>query len=523
VILSLSISLLAACASSCTQDDAKGSKAKDAGAMASGREAWNPGASDGKAGPAQPYAPGGDGRTDGKKGGKAYDDDDYGSKTPHGPGQYPGQSPTQSPGDQIPNLKAFADESGFYRTYSLEGAIDLKNPFFASLGTNGRSCGSCHDPRFGWTITPAMAEARFAATDGLDPLFRLVDGSNRPDADVSSPRARRQAYSMLLTKGVIRIGLPVPAAAEFALTAVDDPYGFAGASELSLFRRPLPTANLKFQAAIMWDGRESDGRTIDEALLAQANSATTGHAEGVSLTPAQRRAIVDFQMPLFTAQSYDAAAGDLSAAGGRGGPVALSTQDFFIGINDTEDEESRPGQGNDPDVFKLFDGWARADYTPVGKARAAIARGETLFNRKQFAVDGVGGINDLIGKPLTVTCSGCHYTPSAGNQSDEGFLAIGIGSAFRRTPDMPLYTLKNKATGETIQTSDPGRALITGLWSDIGKFKVPTLRALAARAPYFHDGSAADLAAVVDFYDGRFQIGLTPQEKSDLIAFLRSL
>jgi cytochrome c peroxidase len=40
---------------------------------------------------------------------------------------------------------------------------------------------------------------------------------------------------------------------------------------------------------------------------------------------------------------------------------------------------------------------------------------------------------------------------------------------------------------------------------------------------YFHNGSAADLDAAVDFYDERFHIGLTRQERSDLVAFLRSL
>ena len=49
------------------------------------------------------------------------------------------------------------------------------------------------------------------------------------------------------------------------------------------------------------------------------------------------------------------------------------------------------------------------------------------------------------------------------------------------------------------------------------------LRGLSSRAPYFHNGSAASLKDVVDFYDSRFNIGFTDQEKNDLIAFLRSL
>ena len=76
---------------------------------------------------------------------------------------------------------------------------------------------------------------------------------------------------------------------------------------------------------------------------------------------------------------------------------------------------------------------------------------------------------------------------------------------------------------ETVTTTDPGRAMVTGKWSDIGKFKGPILRALAARAPYFHNGSAATLEDAVDFYDTRFNIGLTEREKADLVAFLNAL
>jgi len=100
---------------------------------------------------------------------------------------------------------------------------------------------------------------------------------------------------------------------------------------------------------------------------------------------------------------------------------------------------------------------------------------------------------------------------------------IGVSAAARRTPDVPLYTLRNRITGETLSTTDPGRGLVTGRWDDVGRFKVPSLRALAARAPYFHDGSADDLAAVVAFYDQRFRMHLSADEASDLVAFLRAL
>jgi cytochrome c peroxidase len=88
---------------------------------------------------------------------------------------------------------------------------------------------------------------------------------------------------------------------------------------------------------------------------------------------------------------------------------------------------------------------------------------------------------------------------------------------------MPLYTLLNNITGQIRTTTDPGRALLTGKWKDIGKFKGPILRGLSSRAPYFHNGSAADLGAAIDFYNTRFDIGITAAEKADLVAFLGAL
>jgi cytochrome c peroxidase len=79
----------------------------------------------------------------------------------------------------------------------------------------------------------------------------------------------------------------------------------------------------------------------------------------------------------------------------------------------------------------------------------------------------------------------------------------GVASVLRRTPDLPLYTLTQSASGVVAETTDPGVALQTGKFADIGKFKVPGLRGLASRAPFFHNGSASDLPAVVGFYQGQ--------------------
>lgn len=443
------------------------------------------------------------------------------------------------------DMLVFRDASGKVGTFNVNGPIDLRNPFFQKLGTNGRSCDTCHRPAQGWSITPASVRQRFDATQGKDPIFRLNDGANAPDADVSTLAARRAAYSMLLSKGLIRVGIGIPANAEFELVEADDPYGHASAAELSLFRRPLPSANLRYLSTVMWDGRETftdpastdciRGTTTCFAsvrfnLADQANGATMGHAQGaVPLTQAQRQAIVDFEMGLFVAQVYDDGAKQLSAHGAKGGPQPLATGPTYFGINDVVSGDYVNGAPFNPVVFNLYDAWSgapsgRGDDSRTLDARNAVARGQALFNSKPIRITGVKGLNDDLNVPvLNGTCTTCHDTPGGGNHSIPAPLDIGIADAARATPDMPLYVLKNKVTSESVATTDPGRALITGKWKDIGRFKGPVLRALAARPPYFHNGAAADLAAVVDFYNTRFAIGLTPAERQDLVAFLRTL
>lgn len=453
--------------------------------------------------------------------------------------------------DMVPRPNA----SGFAATFSTTGFIDNTNPFFQSLGTNGRSCGTCHQESEGWTVTPEGIRARFQASGGTDPIFRLNDGANSPNANVATVSARLSAYSMLLNRGLIRVGIGMPANAEFELVHVEDPYGYASAQELSLFRRPLPSTNLKFLSTVMWDARETlkDPASPDCVfgtstcfasihfdLADQSNAATLGHAQGtIPLTPAQREAIVAFESSLFTAQIFDNDAKRLTAHDAKGGPEKLNRLPFYFGINDVVDGDYKTRAPFDPNVFKLYGSWNRVHVgqeadddenegtsggRSVAQARLAVARGEVLFNTKPITITGVKGLNDDLKLPvLQGTCTTCHDTPGAGNHSIPAPLDIGLTDASRRTPDMPLYTFRNRLTGEGIQTTDPGRALHTGKWKDIGRFKGPILRALATRAPYFHNGLAKDLGSAVDFYNERFTIGITASEKADLVAFLRTL
>jgi hypothetical protein len=182
------------------------------------------------------------------------------------------------------------------------------------------------------------------------PDFRANDGSNCDhNIDTSTLEGRRAAYSLLLSRGLIRIFLSVPASAQFSVVSVENPYGCNDTSTLSMYRRPLPATNLRFLSTVMFDGRESSPQTGTQKityatnpgdLLAdlahQAIDATTGHAQAAAPpTPQQVQDIVNFEMQLRTAQAIDFHAGSLNAGGASGGPVALASLPFFIGINDS--------------------------------------------------------------------------------------------------------------------------------------------------------------------------------------------
>jgi hypothetical protein len=458
---------------------------------------------------------------------------------------------TQPTPPVIPQVELTVDPNGVLATFQPNGpTFTANNAFFRSLGTNGRTCFTCHQPQDGWGLSALSARQRFAI-DPRDPLFRLVDGATCPSDKVATPAAASKAYALLLKKGLIRIGLPMQSTMQFEVQSVDDPYGcntnpltgLTGpqSGTVSVYRRPLPAANLGFLSTIMWDGREPD-------LFHQAVDATLGHAQANEPpTKAQQQQIVTFEgcttadtpVPcgstpvgagVFTAQLIDSKAGYLAAEGANGGPFALSDDvtRFFIGINDPFGFNPT-GLAFSPIIYDLYDAFS---VSPVA-AQAAIARGEQVFNSVPINITGVAGLNDVLNQPsISGFCGTCHDAPNAGNHSVKAPLDIGVADAGALRPPvldisrLPVFTLKCIAGplgNQTFQVTDIGRAMITGNCADIGKVKGPILRGLAARAPYFHNGSAATLADVVEFYNKRFNIGLTAQQKSDLVAFLSAL
>jgi len=477
----------------------------------------------------------------------------------------------------VPKFQIFADPDGSFATLNLGGPTDTaSNPFFQDLGSNGRRCVTCHEPSDAWSVTPPHIQERFEATQGTDPIFRPVDGANCPTANVSTVEERLEAYSLLLSRGLIRVGIAVPANADYQVIAVYNPYGCNATDTISMYRRPLPSTNLGFLSAVMFDGRESSPLTgttkiaygnYPNALLNdlahQSLDATKGHAQGDGTrpTPAEQQQIVNFETQLFTAQLFDSRAGWLHGDGAQGGPTQLSTEPFFVSINSSVHplvpafEQpgglATPGDGQfTPNIFNLYGKWAQSNEgdEEQAAARRSIARGEKLFNTLQITISGVAGINDDVaagglvagGIPvLQGTCGTCHDTPNVGNHSFPTPLNIGTGDLSSTNSHVNLGGLdvsylpeitvckKDPSTGQPTNncktTTDLGQALIDGKFDHAGKIKGPILRGLAGRAPYFHNGSAATLMDAVNFYDVRFNLGLSEEDKNDLVAFLKTL
>jgi cytochrome c peroxidase len=446
---------------------------------------------------------------------------------------------TQGRAQTLPQLDVHNDPAGQFATYQPRGDTPETGAFFQSLGTNGRTCQTCHQPADAFSLSVSDINNTFIQTNGTDPLFAAIDGADCLDST---------SHNLLLSHGLIRILLPISPRTfsgmtpQFTITVTSDPtncqlanpnvqaqcatqFG-AGFQCISVYRRPLPSTNLTFQDTLMWDGREPSPITVGlTAGLEQLGSdATVTHAQATSPpTSSQLSDMTSFQTGLFTAQMTDNNAGALTDDGATETPENMPSYPYFFGINSSGVNHTSTFN---PDVFTFFEPWASLTGTDsVSLARESIARGETIFNTRAVKIEGF------------TTCSGCHNDPLIGNNStlpgsnlntNPSFLAhTGTDNPKNKTLQvgtfLPTFTFTCTTTGKVTTTTDPGRALITGACNDVTSIKIPTLHGLSGRAPYFHNGGAPDLAHVVTFYNSQFRIGLSTQDRTDLVNFLNTL
>ena len=456
----------------------------------------------------------------------------------------------------IPAADQFDNTSGTLGVLQASGPVDTNgHPFFTPLGTNGRACINCHQPTYGMSVSAEGLRERWRATDGKDPVFAAFDGSNCPDL----PQANESSHSLLLNRGLFRIPVPWPPRnadgsakhVEFSIEVLRDPtgcntspeYGLKSAKPaVSVYRRPRPVANLKYvlsgaQPIVLKTGMLADrdpatGKFVsmnlmadarEPSLMTQAIDAILGHEEArKEPTTKQLEDIVNFESQVYVAQVEHTFAGALVLPGGPAalGPAAL--RDRRAGVL---------GDNSYDPVFGLFDSWKGKDYY-----RASIARGADIFMFRQFWLRDATHINSIgLGNPLKRTCATCHNAQMTGQDLSAGWVDVGTTnyptwtepSTWQESSDLPVFKITcskdadpHPYLGRVIYTTDPGRALISGRCVDVGSIVMQQFRGLAARAPYFSNGSAKTLREVVDFYDRRFDMKLSDAEKEDLVNFL---
>jgi hypothetical protein len=461
--------------------------------------------------------------------------------------------------DTLPLFDTFDNFLGKLGVIQASGPVDTAaHPFFTPLGTNGRACVTCHQPTYGMSVSAEGLRNRWRTTSGKDPVFAAFDGSNCPGL----PQDQEKSHSLLLNRGLFRIPLPwppknadgSPKPVEFSIEVVRDPtgcnlspvYGLKSAHPtVSVYRRPRPAANLKYvmsgaQNIVLKTGMLADrdpdtGKPVsmnlmadarEPSLAAQAIDAIMGH-EQAHEPPSRKQLIdiVDYESQIYMAQVEHIFAGPLVD---RDGPFGLGPAAL---------RDRRPGVLGDNDfeqVFGNFDSWKGKDFY-----LASIARGANIFMFRQFWLRDTAHINSIgLGNPVKRTCATCHNAQMSGQDLSAGWVDVGTTNyptwtepdTWAQTADLPVFkiTCRRDADphpylGRVIYTTDPGRALISGRCVDVGSIVMQQLRGLAARAPYFVNGSAKDLREVVDFYDRRFDMKLSDSDKEDLVNFLGAL
>jgi hypothetical protein len=487
---------------------------------------------------------------------------------------------TPGQGGAIGAQTRYHDAVGEVEVLLAQGPVNPRsNAFFEALGSNGRGCVTCHQPGSGMGLSAEAVRRRWRETQGKDPLFAAIDGSNCP----SLPQDQESSHSLLLKRGLFRVSLPWPRAAgpdgspvepEFTVEVVRDPtgcnmdpkYGLKSADpHISVYRRPRVAANLKYLAVdaggeifggagpfnakrlgMVMDrdpetGRYSAMNIMSDArfptLKMQARDASRDHLQVKQpLSDEQLQSIVEFESQVYAAQGTDLWGDDFSLAGSPSALGARNLQQSPSGV--LGDNFGNP-------AFKSFAGWKEGT-VPVSDAqasfRASVIRGYDVFLNRPFWIRDVTHINTVgLGNPAKRTCVTCHNLQMVGTDASAGWGDLGTTNepwadaaisspTYDSQPELPLFKVVCKAEarphpflGRVIFTHDPGRALISGKCYDVGSIVMGQLRALAARAPYFASGSAEDLRAVVDFYDRRFNIGLSAQERTDLVNFLSVL
>ena len=454
---------------------------------------------------------------------------------------------------EFPSSLSYPNALGVSTTLNVGGPTSTaQHPFFASHSANGRACVSCHQPSDGMSLSLDTIRKRWEETQGKDPIFAANDGANC----TSLPQGEPASHSLMLERGLVRVARPWPPRTlegavidpEFSLEVVRDPtrcnldpkHGLKSAQPMvSVYRRPRPATNIKYLTSVGFPfepkngmplptdaetGQMVSGNILSDnrmpTIRAQIRDAFKTHLDVSAPVSKQTvESVETFLQQLYSAQTVHSVGGLLNEGGASGGPEAL--------------RDAREGDlqyGGSP-IWKEFSSWMKPEMRGTHDAqqsafRESVARGAEIFANRTFLIDDSAGITNVgFGNPVRNSCAFCHNMQRTGLDVAPGQVDIGTTNSphANSSPELPLFKLTCKADarphpylGRVVYTQDPGFALTTGKCVDIGKITAQQMRALAARPPYFSNGSAKTLREIVDYYDRRYRIGFSEQEKQDL-------
>src|SRR6266403_1331683 len=329
------------------------------------------------------------------------------------------------------------------------------------------ACGTCHFASNGGSDARAIVNSTRSRNAGADGVFGTAD-------------------DVFASPGVISNNSD----GTYSLSPV---YGF---HEQVTGRKSRSYIDAGFSPVLFWDGRASG--TFTDPIGGAVVLPIGGALESQVLGP-----------PVSATEMANASRTwvDVASRVANSSPLALSPS-VPVGLRDWI------GARRYPELFQ--EAFGTSDVTPVRIAEAIATFERTLYPDQtpfDLSVQQITplGAAEIRGQGIFNT-RGCNVCHAGTLFSDNAFHNIGVRP----------------------QTEDTGRFQVTGNANNIGEFRTPSLRNAGLRSNYFHDGHFATLDEVVDFYNrgGDFDapninhalirpLGLSPQQKSDLLAFLR--
>jgi cytochrome c peroxidase len=323
--------------------------------------------------------------------------------------------------------------------------------FFRPLpGGNGRSCATCHDPRDGFSLSPATVEARWQRLQrarrqdpgASDPLFRSIDADDG-----------RDDFTLLRTRALVKVRVPLPARVRLT--------GAPAATHVTVSRAVTPLNMLKHTAPYHQDRSAP-------TLEAQALGAITQHMEPAAPpTRAFLESVAEFQRHLFSSRGVRA----LSAAIDAGAPL--------------------------PDL----------DPPLTAIERRGKAKFDDFCRRCHGGAAQVQNLEHRIFPPFDGSTNPASLNVGVSNPVPRGFPASPIVGPGRDLPTQRFDVDLPDGGTVVLESSDPGTVLTDAHALELvagnqvfNRFDVPQLRGVNRTAPYFHDHRARTLEEVVRHY-----------------------